>query len=76
MTVAEHSYEQKTKRYETESSFLMVSFWVNNRSFNIFESFTSGHALKGPLSKEDVLSLIITFRNQNISELEYMLSKN
>ena len=49
----------------------MVSFWVNNQSFDVFESFTSGHALKGPLSREDVLSLVIAFNSQNTSELEY-----
>ena len=54
----------------------MVSFWVNNRSFDIFESFTSGHALKGPLSKEDVLSLVTAFSNQNVSELEYSFSES
>ncbi len=52
----------------------MVYFWVNNRSFDIFNFFLEEYGTKGPLRKENELELALAFKEQNIHEFEYLLA--
>lgn len=52
-------------------SHSMVFFWVNNRSFDIFNFFLEEYGTKGPLPKESVLQLALAFKEHGIREFEY-----
>ncbi|KNB41857.1 hypothetical protein JH06_4688 [Blastocystis sp. subtype 4] len=48
----------------------MVFFWVNNRSFDIFNFFLEEYGTKGPLPKESVLQLALAFKEHGIREFD------
>ena len=49
----------------------MVFFWVNNRSFDVFNFFLEEYGTKGPLLKENALQLALAFKEHCIREFEY-----
>lgn len=48
----------------------MVVFWVNNRSFDLFNFFREQYGVKGPMRKEDMLDLCLSFKEQKITGFE------
>lgn len=45
----------------------MVLFWVNNRSFDLFNFYMEEYGTKGPMKREDMLALCLSFKEQKIT---------